>query len=160
MSFQSNVVSSGPLKFLKAQKGNKWNLFKSGVIALVGTGFLAAAVWVWVEPVAAGDMAMLLIKMTLSFVLLSLGFVVINMLDVQENIPVIQLDPMRRRLSVTEFGKRGEPMHTTHYLLDELSEITMCDNLLTARDMTGRQVAVVPVNDPVAEQAIREALAS
>jgi len=160
MSFQSNVISDGPLKFLKAHKGNKWKLFKNGVITLVGTIFLAAAVWVWVEPVAAGDVAMLLIKMTLSFVLLSLGFVVINMLDARENIPVIQLDPIRRRLSVTELGKHGEPLHTTHYLLDELSEIMMCDNLLTARDMTGRQVAIVAVHDPVVEKAIREALVS
>jgi hypothetical protein len=160
MSAQSNVISNGPWKFLKAYKGNKWNLLKNSVITLIGAAFLAASVWVWVEPVAAGDVAMLLIKMALSFGLLSLGFVVINMLDAHENIPVIELDPMRRRLSVTEFGNRGKPKHTTHYLLDELSEITMCDNLLTARDMTGRQVAVVPVHDPVAEKAIRKALSA
>ncbi len=158
MSAQSNVVPNGPWKFLKAYKGNKWNLLKNSVVTLIGAVFLAASVWVWVEPVAAGDVAMLLIKMALSFGLLSLGFVVINMLDSHENIPVIQLDPMRRRLSVTEVSKRGEPVHTTHYLLDELSEITMRDNLLTARDMTGRHIAVVPVYDAVAEKAIREAL--
>lgn len=153
-----NVMTNGPLKFLKAHNGNKWNLFKSGVITMAGATFLAASVWVWVEPVAAGDVAMILIKITLSFVLLSLGFVAINLLDDRENIPMIQLDPIRRRLSVTEVDKRGEPMHTTHYLLDELSEITMCDNLLTARDMTGRQIAAVPVNDPAAVKAIRQAL--
>jgi hypothetical protein len=73
---------------------------------------------------------------------------------------MIQLDPMRRRLSVTEMGKHGEALHTTHYMLDELAEITLNDNLLTARDFTGRQVVTVPVNDPEAVKAIRMALAA
>ncbi len=160
MSTQPNVIDHGPLKFLRSHKDNKWNLLKNGVIALTGATFLAASVWIWIEPIAAGDVVMVLIKIALSFGLLSLGFVVINLLDMHEVTPMIQLDPMHRRLSVTEMGKRGEPLHTTHYLLDELKEVTISDNLMTARDSFGRQVVVVPVNDPVAEQAIREALAA
>jgi len=159
MSTQQDVISNGSMKFLKAQKSNKWNLFKNGVVALAGVTFLASAVWVWIEPIMAGDVVMILIKITLSFGLLSLGFVAINLLDSPEISPQIEFNPVQRRLSVTELGKRGEPLHTTHYLLDELSEITLSDNLLTARDMTGRQIAVVPVNDPVVEKTIRKALA-
>ncbi len=140
MSTQPNVISNGPMNFLKAQKDNKWNLLKNGVLALAGATFLAASVWVWVEPVAKSDVAMLLIKMALSFGLLCLGFIVMNLLDIHENVPMIQLDPMRRRLSVTEMGKHGEALHT--------------------RDFTGRQVVTVPVNDPEAVKAIRMALAA
>lgn len=134
------------------------NPVKRALLAGLGVATLLAALGVWVVPVDAGDTAMQLVKLVFSISMLVMGMLFVSALDNHQPEPEIHLDPAARKLRIVEVDKRGVARVAGDYSLDDLSDITLRDQHLTARDANGEQIVSVPVRNAAAERAIREAL--
>ena len=128
------------------------------LMAGLGVASLMAALGVWIVPVDEGDTAMQLVKLVFSVSMLVLGMLFVSALDTRHPEPEIHLDPKARQLRIVEIDNKGTAHVAGDYNLDELSDITLKDCHLTARDENGDQIVSVPVRNVAAENAIREAL--
>ncbi|WP_299843096.1 hypothetical protein [uncultured Roseovarius sp.] len=151
-----------PIKRLEAAEviaeSSSASPLKRALLAGFGVATLLAALGVWIVPVDEGDTAMQLVKLVFSVSMLVLGMLFVSALDSRHAEPEIHLDPTARRLRIVEVDTRGKAHVAGDFSLDELSDITLRDRHLTARDATGEEVVSVPVRNAAAEQAIREAL--
>lgn len=131
---------------------------KRALLAGFGVATLLAALGVWIVPVDEGDTAMQLVKLVFSVSMLVLGMLFVSALDSRHAEPEIHLDPKARRLRIVKIDDRGRGHVAGDFSLDELSDITLKDRHLTARDARGEEVVSVPVRNAAAERAIRQAL--
>lgn len=131
---------------------------KRALLAGLGVVALLAALGVWIVPVDEGDTAMQLVKLVFSISMLVLGMLFVSALDARHAEPEIHLDSKTRQLRIIEIDKRGAAYVAGDYNLNELSEITLKDCHLTARDANGHQIISVPIRNTAAENAIRSAL--
>ena len=132
---------------------------KRALLAGLGVASLMAALGVWIIPVDQGDTAMQLVKLVFSVSMLVLGMLFISALDSRYAEPEIHLDPKARQLRIIEIDKKGNAHIAGDFHLDDLSDITLKDCHLTARDANGDKIVSVPVRNTAAEKAIRDALA-
>jgi len=155
-------MPEAPLKAMNApqiiETAQFANPLKRALYAGLGVSILLAALGVWVVPVDDGDSAMQLVKLVFSVTMLVLGMVLISALDTRHAEPEIHLDPKTRHLKILAFDKSGATRVIGSYQLDELSDITLRDKHLTARDAQGAQIVSIAVRNPAAEKAIRAAL--
>ncbi|MCZ4352969.1 hypothetical protein O4H61_10635 [Roseovarius aestuarii] len=128
------------------------------VLKAVGVGCIAAAVGMWLIPVVPGDALMQLAKLLLSACMAAGGVMVFAGFR-REAGPEVRIDTRQRRINVIEHDKRGNVLSNIDHDIDQLSEIVLRDNLLTARDQNGRQVIALPVTDPAIENALMAMLA-
>lgn len=131
---------------------------KRALLAGFGVASLLAALGVWIVPVDEGDTAMQLVKLVFSVSMLVLGMLFVSALDNRHAEPEIHLDPKTRRLRIVEIDNKGTAHIAGDYNLDDLSDITLRDCHLSARDAKGEEIVSVPVRNTAAEKAIREAL--
>ncbi len=132
---------------------------KRALLAGLGVASLMAALGVWIVPVDEGDTAMQLVKLVFSVSMLVLGMLFVSALDNRNAEPEIHLDPKARQLRIIEIDNKGTAHIAGDFKLDDLSDITLKDCHLTARDANGDQIVSVPVRNAAAEKAIRDALA-
>lgn len=131
---------------------------KRALMACVGVASLMAALGVWMVPVDSGDTAMQLVKLVFSVSMLGLGMLFISALDNRHAEPEIHLDPKTGQLRIVEYDAKGKAQVTGDYKLGDLSDVSLKDCHLTARDSQGNQIVSVPLRNAAAETAIREAL--
>lgn len=123
-----------------------------------GSVLVISALGLWAVPVADGDMAMRLIKLLISVVLAGVGVMFFLSLDSAEDLPEIQVDTIKRELRIIRHTGDGLTDDETVHSFDALSEVTIRDRLLTARDDTGQLVISVPLRDKAMEAALKEVL--
>jgi hypothetical protein len=119
-----------------------------------GTALLLAALGIWAVP--AGDAAMQLIKLFVSLVMLGLGLGMMSSLDTEETLSEVHVDPVNRQLRVISTDDCGGRRLKEVYGLDNLSNVSLEGDTLTAFDAAGEQVLSIPVSDAETEQALRE----
>ena len=133
-------------------------LLKRALMAALGSAMLLSAFGVWIVPVDSGDTAMQLVKLVFSVAMLLLGMLFFSALESRHVEPEIHLDPKTRSLRIVEIDRKGTAHVKGDYSLDELSDITLRDCHLSARNARGEQVLSVPVRNSAAEKAIQKAL--
>lgn len=131
---------------------------KRALMAGLGVASLMAALGVWIVPVDAGDTAMQLVKLVFSVSMLGLGMLFISALDNRNAEPEIHLDPKAGQLRIVEYDAKGIARVAGDYALKDLSDVSLRDCHLTARDADGNKIISVPLRNMAAETAIREAL--
>jgi len=119
---------------------------------LLGSALLISVVGLWVIPVEDGDSAMRLIKLLISVVLGALGAMFIGSASDNDALPEIQIDPGRGELRVVRNGE------VKAHRLDELTDVVLKDDLMTARSSTGELVLSLPISDHNTKRALRAAL--
>ncbi|SLN14154.1 hypothetical protein ROG8370_00329 [Roseovarius gaetbuli] len=124
----------------------------------LGSVLLLSAAGVWLVSAGANDAAMMLIKLVFSVSLFCVGAMCFSTLDPEDIAPEVQIDTKRRQLRVIETGIDGRTRRVAVHELDDLAELSLRDQVLTARDFSGRQIVALPVNDRATERALRRAL--
>lgn len=123
-----------------------------------GVGLIAAAFGLWVFPSNGADPAMMLIKLLFSIALFGAGMLGLYAARCPDRRPEVQIDPRARELRVLTPDHRGS--HEVEILrFDDLQELSLRDELLSARDMAGRLVVSIEVSRGGDERALRTALA-
>ncbi len=148
-------MMNGPMVTDEADAANP---LKRAMMAGLGASAVIAALGVWIVPVDDGDTAMQLVKLVFSVKLLVLGMLFISALDNRNADPEIHLDPTERMLKIVAYDTNGAAHVMGRYKLDDLSDITLRDRHLSARDPAGAQIVSVPVPSAGAEKAIRAVL--
>ena len=131
---------------------------KRALLAGFGVATLLSALGVWIVPVDEGDTAMQLVKLVFSISMLVLGMLFISALDNRQLEPEVHLDTNTRQMRIVQIDGRGNAHVEGDFNLDDLSEITLRDRQLTARNLRGEEILSIPVRSDAAERAIRDAL--
>lgn len=122
---------------------------------LCGTSLLAATFGLWLVPTGMGDPGMMLIKLALSLGLFWAGVLCMSQAVPGTDLPQIEIDTRARRLRVSH-AQAGSPVSV--YDLDDLTELSLRDRMLTARDREGRQIVTLALQDARTERTLRHAL--
>ena len=101
---------------------------------------------------------MRLIKIFVSAAMFGAGLLMFHGLSDRRNLPEVQLDPSHRQLRVYEYDRNGKSVLTACHDIDTLSELSLSDHTLRARDADGRLLVSMPVPSAESERAIRQAL--
>lgn len=125
---------------------------------LCGTALMASTFGVWIVPTGAGDPAMMLIKLLFSLSLFWAGMLCLFRSDRDSDLPEIALDTHARQLRVLYPQPGGRTARVMVHDLDDLTELSLCDRMLTARDRDGRQIVTLELHDARTEQTLRRAL--
>ncbi|WP_294607117.1 hypothetical protein [Roseovarius sp.] len=123
-----------------------------------GSVLILSSAGVWLVTSGGTDGAMMLIKLVFSLSLFCAGAMCFSTLEGEDTGPEVQVDAKYRQLRVVETGADGQTTRVQVYDLDDLSELSLRDRVLTARDKVGRQVVALPVSDRVTERKLRRAL--
>jgi len=132
--------------------------FQRAAKGFLGSVLLLSAAGIWLVSTGANDAAMMLIKLVFSLSLFCAGAMCFSTLDPDDIAPEVQIDTERRQLRVIETGPDGRTRRVAVHALDDLAELSLRDQVLTARDFSGRQIVALPVNDRATERALRHAL--
>ncbi len=156
------VISETSHEFEKVQALRK-SLREVSVVNRSGRVFLGAvlvvsALGLWLVPVSEGDAGMQLIKLLISLVLLGLGAMFISSVDDRGVAPEIQIDTQARELRMLRAGMSGQMTVVTRHNFDSLTEVTLKDQLLTARRGAGETLFSIPVTNKHTEKALGAAL--
>ena len=128
--------------------------------ALCGVGLVLAAMGVWVMPATPGDSAMQLVKLLVSMVMLFVGLLCLRAMRDGAAGPEIELDTNARELRLVMVDRRGARRNKAVYKVEDLSELTLRDRYLIARDGRGRKLLSVPVANRATEKTICNALSA
>ncbi|HMB13982.1 MAG TPA: hypothetical protein VKN37_08240, partial [Roseovarius sp.] len=123
-----------------------------------GTALLTSTFGVWIVPTGAGDPGMMLIKLVFSLVLFWAGMLCLFRSDGSSDLPEIALDTRARQLRVLYPQPGGRTARVVVHDLDDLTELSLRDRMLTARDRDGRQIVSLELHDARTEQTLRRAL--
>jgi len=134
------------------------HLIKVVVWRFLSVVSLLAAIGVWIVPSAPQDTLMPLIKLVFSVGFAGGALYFITAMP-QETTPEITIDPRNRRISMCEYDAKGTRRKEIVHDFDMLSDVVLRDGWLTAQDVDGRRVLSLPVRDPSAVAALREAFA-
>ncbi|MBU2998330.1 hypothetical protein KO491_00670 [Roseovarius nubinhibens] len=137
------------------EEGTKHVLIRLACRGL-GVALIIAAAGVWLVPVAPGDGLMQMTKMLFSLAFVGLGLLGLTW-QVDAGLPDITIDPERREIRMTEFDAKGRVRSELSHRFDDLSDVVLRDDWLTARDGHGRLLVSLPVRDPRAVKALRAA---
>ncbi|MDT8328514.1 MAG: hypothetical protein RQ750_14210 [Roseovarius sp.] len=124
----------------------------------IGSVLLLSSAGIWLVSTGGNDAAMMLIKLVFSMTLFCVGAMCFSTLEQEDLAPEVQIDTKRRQLRLIEVGTDGRTQRVAVHDLDDLTELSLRDRVLTARDATGRQIVALPVNNRVTERALRRAL--
>ncbi len=124
----------------------------------LGSVLILSSAGVWLVSTGGTDAAMMLIKLLFSLSLFCVGAMCFSTLDADDLAPEVQIDTKRRQLRVIETGLDGRTRRVAVHALDDLAELSLRDQVLTARDFTGRQIVALPITDRATERALRRAL--
>lgn len=124
----------------------------------IGSVLIVSALGLWLVPANAGDTGMQLIKLLVSVVLVVPGMMFIFSLRQREDLPEVQINLTERELQILKRDRTGANYVEASHGFDTLSEVTLRDRFLTARDAVGRTVVSVPLRDEATEAALKEAL--
>jgi hypothetical protein len=147
----------------ESSKALRQSLQQAGTVNRSGRVFLGSvlaisALGLWLVPVADGDTGMRLIKILVSLVLLGLGAMFISSIDEAEALPEIQIDTQNRELRIMQLDKSCKQTLVARHKLDDLTEVSLKDQVLTAKSKTGETVISLPVRDAQTENALRSVL--
>ncbi len=123
-----------------------------------GSALSISAFGLWLVPVDPGDSAMQLIKLLVSVVMLGLGAMFIFSARKSSDAPEIQIDTATREIRVLKRDSNDKPYVSACHAMDSLTDVTLKDRLLSARDETGQLIMSVPMPNKAAEAAVRSAL--
>ncbi|EAQ23249.1 hypothetical protein [Roseovarius sp. 217] len=125
---------------------------------LCGSALVCSSLGLWLVSMGAQDAAMMMIKLLFSVTLLFAGLMCLSRGHPEQTEPDIQVDVMNRRLHVIAPLAGGRAARVAVHDLDTLSELSMRDRVLTARDATGRQIVAMKIEDRATARALRRAL--
>jgi hypothetical protein len=140
----------------EVETGNQRGGLRRAITACAGAALVMAAIGVWFIP--AEDSAMRLIKLFVSAAMFGAGLLMFHGLSDRRGLPEVQLDPAKRQLRVYEYDLNGKSVLTACHDIDALSELSLTDQTLRARDAQGQLVVSVPIPNAASETAIREAI--
>lgn len=129
-----------------------------GTLVLCGSALVCSSFGLWLVSVGAQDAAMMLIKLLFSVTLLFGGLICLSRGRSDQADPEIHVDVMNRRLHVIAPVAGGRAARVAVHDLDALTELSMRDRVLTARDATGRQIVAMKIEDRATARALRRAL--
>ncbi|MAN98724.1 MAG: hypothetical protein CMN18_03230 [Roseovarius sp.] len=125
---------------------------------LCGSALIFSAFGLWLVSAGAQDSAMMMIKLLFFVTLLFGGLMCLSRARSGQTGPEIQVDVMNRRLHVIAPVAGGRVARVAVHDLDTLSELSMRDRVLTARDAAGRQIVAMKIEDRATAKALRLAL--
>ncbi|MFU8776831.1 MAG: hypothetical protein ACNA7M_04100 [Roseovarius sp.] len=125
---------------------------------LCGSALIFSAMGLWLVSSGAQDSAMMMIKLLVSVTLLFGGLMCLSRGRAVQIGPEIKVDVMGRRLHVIVPVAGGRASRVAVHDLDSLSELSMCDRVLTARDAAGHQIVAMKIEDRITAKALRRAL--
>lgn len=128
------------------------------VLSVVGVALIASALGMWLFPQTQHDAAMQLIKLLVSMSMLGMGLLCATALRARPEGRAVELDLRTRELRVMEYSRRNPPVEVGRHAFAALSELTLQDRFLTARDANGRLILAAPVRNRAAERAILKGL--
>ena len=129
------------------------NTLRRGAMRCAAVGSLMAAAGLWLVPAVPGDALIQLFKLALS-ALLAMGGIAILMRTRRPDGPEVHVDTRDRRLTIIERDAKGIVRSERCHPIDELKEIVLRDNMLTARDAQGSALFTLPVTDPAIQAAL------
>ncbi|HEY9040043.1 MAG TPA: hypothetical protein VIN05_13995 [Roseovarius sp.] len=129
------------------------NTLRRGALRCAAVGSLMAAAGLWLLPVVPGDALMQLFKLALS-ALLAMGGIAILVRTRRPDGPEVHVDTQARRLMIVERDAKGTVRSERCHPIDELQEIVLRDDMLTARDAQGGALLALPVTDPAIQAAL------
>lgn len=129
---------------------------RSGRVFL-GTVLILSGIGLWVVPVGAHDPAMQLIKLFLTLVLAGLGAMFISSISERKNAPEIAVDTKQGELRVSTTNRFSGRQNHKRYALATLSDVSLKDQMFSARDADGALVVSLPIRDKATENALRSA---
>lgn len=116
---------------------------------------MMSSVGIWVVP--SEDAAMQLVKLLVSVVMFGGAILLINALNERQSLPEVRFDPGKRQLRVYEYDCYGRARLSGCHDVDKLSEISVEEETLRARDAGGEIVLSLPVKGKAAG-ALRTAI--
>ncbi|RKT34589.1 hypothetical protein BXY70_0607 [Roseovarius halotolerans] len=128
------------------------------VLMCLGAALLMAAIGLWMVPAGAGDEPMLIVKLLISAVMLAVGLMLLSGLNEPAPSPEIQIDRDRGELRLIERGADGTARLAASHELEALSEVSLFNGVLSARDARGCELLSLPVTDARTRAALRAAL--
>ncbi|PKQ11115.1 MAG: hypothetical protein CVT70_15760 [Alphaproteobacteria bacterium HGW-Alphaproteobacteria-1] len=129
-----------------------------GLMRLLGGALIGAALGLWLLPSVVADPAMMLMKLLFSLGLFWAGLLALHNARRPDTRPVIQIDRRNAQLRILHPGRNGVPARCVVHRFDALSELSLRDGLLSARDGAGRLIVSLEVSDTRAERHLRQAL--
>ncbi len=126
-------------------------------ICFLGMAFLSSSVCIWMSPTA--DIFVAIVKLGASAVMMIAGILLIRSLneDAIGHRTRFELDLAKRELRTFEIDPDGSAFLTGRHKIDNLSELTLQNACLLARDVSGQLVVSVPVRDQFEEDTLRRA---
>ena len=122
----------------------------------LGAALVFAAAGIWLLSVAPGDTIMQMGKLFISLTFLGAGLFGLTWQG-DAGLPDITIDPQKREIRKVEFDKTGQVRSEVVHSFDELSDVVLRDDWLTARDHNGRLLVSLPVRDHRVAFALRRA---
>jgi hypothetical protein len=129
-----------------------------GLLRLLGGAFIGASLGLWLLPSVAADPAMMLIKLLFSLCLLWAGLLALHNARRPDARPVVQIDRRNDQIRILHPALDGSPARCVVHPFDALSDLSLRDGLLSARDRAGRLILSLEVSDARMERHLREAL--
>src|SRR6056297_1350181 len=124
----------------------------------LGAALMMAAVGIWMVPSGPGDESMLIVKLLISAVMLVVGLMLMSGLNEAAPSPEIQIDRNRGELRLIKRGADGTARLAASHELETLSEVSLFNGVLSARDARGCELLSLPVTDARTRAALRAAL--
>ncbi len=129
-----------------------------GTLVLCGSALICSSLGLWLVSAGGQDSAMMMIKLLFSVTLLFSGLMCLSRGRPEQTGPEIQVDVRNRRLHVIAPIEGGRDATVSVHDLDSLTELSMRDRVLTARDACGRQIVALKIEDRATARALRRAL--
>lgn len=133
-------------------------MLAGGLLRLFSGASIGAALGLWLLPSVAGDPALMLLKLLFSLGLLWAGLLALHATRLPDPRPVVQVDRRNAQLRILQPAGHGAPGRCAVHKLAELSELSLRDGLLSARDQSGQLIVSLEISDKQAARALREAL--
>ena len=121
-----------------------------------GAACVMAAMGLWAIP--SEDAAMQLMKLPVSAALFFGGLILFRGLREAEDQPEVQIDTARRQLRVFEYDRHGRAVLSACHDIDDLQDLSLSGQTLSARDANGNLVVSMPVPSRAAESRLRKLL--
>lgn len=122
--------------------------------------FLGAAAALWLLSHGTGEAGELMIRLLLSATLCALAWLCLGTGRPVCTDPDIHVDTGKRQLRVVHYAGDGHVRHVAVHPFDSLSDLSLHDGLLTARDGRGRLIVALPLPDRVSERRLRRLLSA
>lgn len=126
---------------------------RRAALRFAAVGSLAAAAGLWLVPAVPGDALMQVSKLALS-ALLAMGGIAVLTRTRRPGGPEVQIDTRDRRLTIIERDAKGHVTSRQCHAIDELTDVVLREDMLTARDAQGGALPALPVTDAEVRAAL------